>query len=370
MRFIFTLFFSVLLLSFTFGQTAQINEFHYDNVSTDQNEFVEVLIDLQSCDPSPCDPTDFDVVLYNGNGGMVYDTDALPSGGNLFSNGRYGLYIVSYPTNGIQNGNAAGTQPDGIALVYNGGTLPEVIEFISYEGSFIATGGPALGQTSTDIGVEESNDNTAVTESLQQDGFPGTWQAPMTSTAGQLNAGQEALPVTLSYFTAAPRNDQVHLRWETTQEINNDYFRVQRSVDSKTWTDYGDKIAGHGTTDAPQRYAFVDQQPLPGVSYYRLQQTDYDGTEHFHPVERVDMRKAADITVFPNPANGTVYLEPPAETTSAAHIRISTLYGQLVRTINAQNGTNELHLADLLPGQYLIEWIDEHATYRKSLIVR
>ena len=185
-----------------------------------------------------------------------------------------------------------------------------------------------------------------------------------------VNCSFLVLPVKLSYWTAETRSSQVFLHWETTQEINNNYFQLQRSVDSKTWTDYGDKIEGHGTTDMPQRYAFVDQQPLPGVSFYRLQQTDYDGTEHFHPVERVDMRKAADITVFPNPAHGTVYLVPPAESTSAAHIRISTLYGQLVRTINAQNGTNELHLADLLPGQYLIEWIDDHATYRKSLIVR
>ena len=57
-----------------------------------------------------------------------------------------GFGAVSEAISGIQNGS-----PDGIALV-NGST---VLEFISYEGTFTATNGPATGMTSTDVGVSE-----------------------------------------------------------------------------------------------------------------------------------------------------------------------------------------------------------------------
>jgi hypothetical protein len=77
--------------------------------------------------------------------------------------------------------------PDGVALV-KGTTL---VEFLSYEGAFAATNGTAAGTTSTDIGVSETG-TTPVGFSLQKTGdlVSGTWQAPMASTVGTVNAGK------------------------------------------------------------------------------------------------------------------------------------------------------------------------------------
>ena len=61
--------------------------------------------------------------------------------------GGFGVVVVNYPSNGIQNGG-----PDGIALA-NGTTL---VQFLSYEGVFAGVGAPVNGQTSTDIGVSEN----------------------------------------------------------------------------------------------------------------------------------------------------------------------------------------------------------------------
>ena len=79
----------------------------------------------------------------------------------------------------MQNG-----APDGIALVDDGGT---VIQFLSYEGSFDATDGPANGMTSEDIGVSESS-GTSEEESLQLSGTGTTytdftWNAPAANTS-------------------------------------------------------------------------------------------------------------------------------------------------------------------------------------------
>ncbi|MGB5246149.1 MAG: hypothetical protein WBN34_06345, partial [Woeseia sp.] len=147
-----------LLVLYSFASTAAaqtvfINEIHYDNDGTDSGEAIEV------AGPAGTDLTGWSIVLYNGSNGAVYGTTDL-SGVITNQQAGFGTVVVSYPSNGIQNGS-----PDGIALV-NAGT---VIQFLSYEGTLTATDGPASGMTSTDIGVAEAS-TTPVGESLQLTG--------------------------------------------------------------------------------------------------------------------------------------------------------------------------------------------------------
>ena len=155
-----------------------INEIHYDNTGTDSGEAIEVAA------PAGTSLDGWSLVLYNGSTGAVYNTIAL-SGAVADAGSGYGFDVTNLPTNGLQNG-----APDGIALV-NGAS---VVQFLSYEGSFAAVGGPADGLTSTDIGVSESS-GTEVGHSLQLTGTGSldtdfTWAAPMASTFGAANTGQ------------------------------------------------------------------------------------------------------------------------------------------------------------------------------------
>jgi len=164
--------------------TVFINEFHYDNTSTDSGEFIEI------AGPAGTDLTSWSLVLYNGSDGSVYDTqllsEVIPDQGNGF-----GTVVISYPSNDIQNGS-----PDGVALVDNNGA---VVQFLSYEGSFTAVGGPADGLTSTDIGVAES-DSTPAGFSLQLTGAGNlaedfTWVAPAAETPASVNTNQTFVPL-------------------------------------------------------------------------------------------------------------------------------------------------------------------------------
>lgn len=181
------LFFIPILLFFgVHGAKAQevfINEIHYDNTGTDAGEFVEI------AGPAGTDLTGWSLVLYNGANGSSYDTDPLSGIIPDISMG-YGFITLNYPVNGIQNG-----APDGIALIDNNNV---VIQFLSYEGSFTATNGPALGQTSTSIGVLEiGNEPIGLSLQLRGTGKVYTdfsWQSPLTATAGDLNTNQTFLP--------------------------------------------------------------------------------------------------------------------------------------------------------------------------------
>ncbi len=156
-----------------------INEIHYDNAGTDSGEAVEV------AGPAGTDLTGWSVVLYNGTGGASYNTTTL-SGVIPDLGDGFGVIVVNYPSNGIQNGS-----PDGLALV---DASNSVIQFLSYEGTFTAAGGPADGMLSKDIGVSE-NGFGAVGNSLQLTGTGTTyedftWAAEAANTFGAVNTGQ------------------------------------------------------------------------------------------------------------------------------------------------------------------------------------
>ena len=159
------------------AQEVFINEIHYDNDSADVDEGIEI------AGPAGTDLTGWSLVLYNGNNGAEYDSVTLSE---TIADSENGFGFVFVPIGGIQNGS-----PDGIALV---NASSEIIQFLSYEGSFIAVGGPADGLTSQDIGVSEPT-NSPIGFSLQLAGegtvySDFTWSAPTISTYNSVNNDQ------------------------------------------------------------------------------------------------------------------------------------------------------------------------------------
>ncbi|MGY1668267.1 ExeM/NucH family extracellular endonuclease [Geodermatophilus sp. SYSU D00696] len=157
-----------------------VSEIHYDNTGTDAGEFVEVHL------PAGTSSAGLSVVLYNGGNGTVYDTDALPA--VTAPADAPAVATVSYPANGVQNGD-----PDGVALVR--GT--EVLEFLSYEGTFTATDGPAAGRTSTDIGVREAGtepSGQSLSRTYDASGDALVWAGPAAPTPNAVNPAGTTTP--------------------------------------------------------------------------------------------------------------------------------------------------------------------------------
>lgn len=161
-----------------------INELHYDDSTPagDVGEAIEVVATGGE------DLSTYRLYLYNGStpsAATIYANNAVPAG-TAAGCGKASIATVTYPTNGLQNG-----ANDGIALVDASG---KVIQFISYEGTITASGGPAAGLTSQNIPVSESN-STAPGTSLQLTGSGSqythfTWAGSAAQTFGACNTGQ------------------------------------------------------------------------------------------------------------------------------------------------------------------------------------
>lgn len=232
-----------------------INEFHYDNDGTDTGEFVEV------AGPSGTNLSGWKVIGYNGSGGAMYATVNLSG---TIPDQQSCIGTLSFAFASMQNGS-----PDGLALVNATNT---VVQFISYEGSFTATDGPALGMVSVDIGVSEIT-TTPVGQTLQLTGTGKqysdfTWQPPATGTSGQKNSGQTfndpscvdvTPPAAPTGLAATADNAIVNLNWNNNTESDLAGYNVYRATASGgpyskinvplvAVSDYADTSAVNGTT--------------------------------------------------------------------------------------------------------------------------
>ncbi|MEO0874070.1 MAG: T9SS type A sorting domain-containing protein, partial [Bacteroidota bacterium] len=338
---------------------AFLNEIHYDNAGGDVGEFVEVAVSTDFAGSL----SDLVVFLYNGSGGAFYDSHDLSTFTAGTTAGGYTFY--SKAIDGIQNG------PDGFALS-DGGTL---VEFLSYEGSFAATDGPASGVTSTDIGVSETS-STAAGQSLQRVGTCTTncptgltWDGPKNETPGDINDAQ-FLPVELIGLAAFVRNAEVELKFSTASEQNNSHFLIQRSADGRTFSDIG-RLEGQGNSEQEVGYRFVDTKPLAGFSYYRIQQIDFDGTsEFFGPVSvRFEGKDTYEPQIWPVPAQDVLqidFLDSDQEWT----VQLYNVAGQLLleRVITDKSTRTTLNLQQLPAGTYILRSVSANQQHSQKFI--
>ncbi len=195
-----------------------------------------------------------------------------------------------------------------------------------------------------------------------------------------LSGNGSALPIQLVSFNAAYVNSTktVHTTWTTASEINNHFFTIQRTADGVNFDSIG-TVEGAGNSNRLLDYSFDDANPLQGVSYYRLLQTDFDGKVTTFNMVAVDVTNTTptSIKIFPNPGNGTdiniIYSDDNIG--DNVTFTISDLTGRTVAqtiVVNEIKGTNIYKLTPptTLPvGMYFISAMINNNPYSMKMIV-
>lgn len=157
------------------------------------------------------------------------------------------------------------------------------------------------------------------------------------------------LPITLVYFKAKSQGRQVEISWKTAEEINNDFFTVERSGDGLGF----EKIAtvpGAGNSQQPKVYSYIDKYPLEGISYYRLTQTDFDlKFERFQAVAvsrqtfSVSSPQPIINKVVPNPFVESFRVEYEMPSLGSVRIQLMDFNGTIILSemVEANSGQNQ-----------------------------
>ena len=110
-------------------------------------------------------------------------------------------------------------------------------------------------------------------------------------------------PVELISFDGEVIEEVIELKWQTTWEVNNDFFTIEKSANGLNYLELA-IIDGNGSTELISDYSYIDPLPFEGNNYYRLAQTDFDGIyEVFKPIMVKFDRKGSMLKIYPNPVH-------------------------------------------------------------------
>lgn len=263
--------------------------------------------------------------------------------------------------------------PSGVLVVQ--GDLVSAKELSVASGGVIAVGGDAT--FAKDLSYDDSSGgelfvvgsvsekNTSQLGSAQD----GTaLESAYPDIYGVITGTVSALPITLLDFTVRLRQQQVLIEWTTESETNNDYFEIERSVDGQQYEVVG-TVPGAGTSTSVRTYRLIDEQPLTGVSYYRLRQTDFDGQQEAFDWVAVSFdgmpNQSATLSldnIFPNPFNTSCSVAFTPRGTSDVVVQLMNMQGTVIASKVASAHTTQVtfdNLAQLRPGTYLVRLVQD-----------
>lgn len=236
-------------------------------------------------------------------------------------------------------------------------------------------GDPQVPVSNTNLYIEYINTAPAPTPLAKKSIFTGTSHDAWTKTydpafkEGGLNIyewmlqyqrGQVVLPVLLTSYTVGINNsNKVAISWTTAQEQDNAFFTIERSPDGSSFT----ALAQVNATNNPSgsTYQYIDNNPLPGTSYYRLSQTDLNGKKEQFDVKSVSFGSnfTNKLELYPNPARDNINLRLNDAYTGKLQLRILSSGGQVMKTLELAKAIDLLQqsipVSDLPAGNYLLE---------------
>ena len=193
------------------------------------------------------------------------------------------------------------------------------------------------------------------------------------------------LPIELLSFSAALNDKKdVDLNWVTATEINNDYFTVECSKDGRTSFKEILEVDGAGNSNTILRYDAVDEDPLLGISYYRLKQTDYDGSYSYSKIVATDnstIKRSSNTDIsfqlFPNPSNGeNLYIRSLTNYSIGEEILLEVLdlsgkllYSQDIIVDDSGKFITSLYNNRLASGTYMVNVISDTRTGSQLIVV-
>lgn len=251
-----------------------------------------------------------------------------------------------------------------------------------YTVSFVVSGG---------LPSYDSNETYAITGDFNTaDGLPNTVYTfgPTSNTSYSIQASDangcgdtysedvecKKLPVELLRFIGEVQEDGNLVKWTTGTEIQNSHFTLLVSKDGINY-EVIEVRNGAGTTSTPSSYSYLHRSATVGSSYYKLVQTDFDGTtEELRQIELIRGESAVSIvSILPIPALDNIELTFTANSNTPVVFDIVDLIGQTILEVKQTEvaaGLNNISvdISDLSSGVYFVRMLNGENIISKKFI--
>ena len=183
-------------------------------------------------------------------------------------------------------------------------------------------------------------------------------------TTGGTNAAP--LPVTFTGFVARKSGNSVQAIWNVAGERDVLRYEVERSTNGRDFT-----LAGTVTATGAAAYSFTDNQPISGVSFYRVRNVDVDGKFRYTAIVRVNTADRIAIKAFPQPVRGQLTIEHPA-ISGKGNITVTSASGQVIRRMDVKGDDTQtiIDLSSAQSGIYIVRFDNGNGTVEQLKVVK
>ena len=159
------------------------------------------------------------------------------------------------------------------------------------------------------------------------------------------------LPINIESFDVNAKNNITFISFTTVSETNNDFFTIERSGDGRNFDAIGE-IQGAGNSSKEISYTFTDEKPMPGINYYRIKQTDYDGQFSYSEIRSVRHKGINNVSITPRTTEGRLDITTELEDYTIA---IYNAAGQEVKKMIGMSLDQSISIETLQAGVYFVK---------------
>jgi hypothetical protein len=169
------------------------------------------------------------------------------------------------------------------------------------------------------------------------------------------------IPLAVRWLSVEARvvdRSAVEVEWTTAAERNSDLFVVERSKDGELFDAIG-TVPAAGESHTVNRYLFTDHTPCPGLSYYRIEELDMDGsTDRSATVAVLFQMQLMQPLLYPNPVTASTQLTFRAVREGPVWLELYDAHASRIMYFErlAREGNNRLEMPfnDLPAGLYFL----------------
>ncbi|MBK9460359.1 MAG: VCBS repeat-containing protein [Sphingobacteriales bacterium] len=140
------------------------------------------------------------------------------------------------------------------------------------------------------------------------------------------------LPISLIDFSGTVKEQGNLLHWASATEINANYYTLYYSSNGEHFVPINTTKAS-GNSNTTKHYQYLHNSKA-ALSYYRLEETDYDGTAH--KLGTIVLHRlnadAQNVLVYPNPAQTTLQINYQTTQAQLVTLQIYDIMGRLLHT--------------------------------------
>lgn len=215
------------------------------------------------------------------------------------------------------------------------------------------------------IKADNSDDQIAIGTSfkfkgtqLQQTGYSYADVTTGNAPNGFSTTPPASLPVTFQSFFVNRQGANIQLTWATSEEVNNQYYVVEKSTDARSWKEIA-IVLGAGTTTLISRYSYTDKYVTDAVVYYRIRQVDMNGNVHYSAIRTIRNDNQPACNIYAS-AKQTIVVDLNSDVKENVNIQVVSMNGQIIKRQNFNQASYRLfiNMPNVTSGVYAVQVSD------------